>query len=202
MLPKSTEGTTKKFATKDNYIIITCGVRCHNKVVSRKTVTKGKSSSLEGSKKKTDDSGSNKYTSWHSDNPSKQEKTSMNILLSWPTTEGNYSQYKGGYRNKGETKIVIAKELNLKILHSGCIVMRDPKQIANKINKLVWQYRDAIALRIVQNNNICQKMIWRMQSLASVSISMSWIQFYVIICQLLHYSPIMRHLTWRKIRMT
>jgi hypothetical protein len=69
----------KKFATKDNYLIITCRVRCHNKVVSCKTVIKGESSSLEGSKK-TDDSGSNKYTSWHNDNPSKPEKTSMNIL--------------------------------------------------------------------------------------------------------------------------
>jgi hypothetical protein len=52
--------------------------------------------------------------------------------------EGNYSRYKGGGGNKGETKIAIAKELSLKIAHSGCIVERDPKQIANKINKLVW----------------------------------------------------------------
>jgi hypothetical protein len=78
----------KDFATKDNYLIITCGVRCHNKVVSCKMLTKGKSSSLDGSKK-TDDSGSNKFTSWHSDNLSKPEKTLMNILISWLTTEGN-----------------------------------------------------------------------------------------------------------------
>jgi hypothetical protein len=71
----------------------------------------------------------------------------MNIFLSWLTTEGNYSQYKGGDGNKGETKIAIAKELSLKIVHSSCIVERDPKQIANKINKLVWQYRDAIAFK-------------------------------------------------------
>jgi hypothetical protein len=42
---------------------------------------------------------------------------------------------------------VIAKELSLKIAHSGCIVERDPKQIANKINELVQQYRDAIAFK-------------------------------------------------------
>jgi hypothetical protein len=52
----------RDFATKDNYLIITCGARCHNKVVSHKSLMKGKSSSLEGNKK-PDDSGSNKYTS-------------------------------------------------------------------------------------------------------------------------------------------
>jgi hypothetical protein len=49
----------KDFATKDNDLIITCGVRCHNKVVFCNTLMKGRSSSLEGSKK-TNDSGSNK----------------------------------------------------------------------------------------------------------------------------------------------
>jgi hypothetical protein len=33
------------------------------------------------------------------------------------------------------------------MMHSGCIVERDPKQIANKINELVRQYRDAIAFK-------------------------------------------------------
>jgi hypothetical protein len=49
--------------------------------------------------------------------------------------------------NKGETKIAVAKELSLMIMPSGCTVKRDPKQIANKINKLVRQYRDAIAFK-------------------------------------------------------
>ncbi len=120
----------KDFATKGNYLIIKCTVCCHNKVVSGKSLTKGKSSCLEGNKKKTDYSSSN-------DNPSKPERNSMNILISWLTAEGNYSQYKGGDGNQGETKITIAKELSLKMMHSGCVVERDPKQIANKISELV-----------------------------------------------------------------
>jgi hypothetical protein len=136
MLLNQLKEQQKDFATKDNYLIIACRVQCHNKVVSCKSLNKGKSSSLTGSKK-TDDSGSNKYTSRHSDNSSKPEKTSMNILLAWLTTEGNYNRYKGGEGNNGETKIVNTEELSLKIAHSGCIVERDPKHIANKINELV-----------------------------------------------------------------
>lgn len=69
----------------------------------------------------------------------------MNLLLTWLTTEGNYSRYEGGDGQKGETKIALAKDLSQMMTKSGCIIERTPKQIANKINELVRSYRDAIA---------------------------------------------------------
>ncbi len=80
----------KEFASKDKFLLITCGIRCHNKVQSKKKV--GNKSKDQKNDAKVADETSHSYVSWLSDNPSKPDLCSMTILISWMTSQGNYSQ--------------------------------------------------------------------------------------------------------------
>ena len=149
----------REFAMNDKFVLITCGIRGHNKILTeqksgKKSKTKdakdadksGKTSNTKDAKDADDASRS--YVSWHSDNPSNPEFCSMNILITWLTTQGNYSRYKGGDGQKGETKMGIAKDIASTMKERGCIADRAPKQIVNKVNELVRSYRDAVAFKI------------------------------------------------------
>jgi hypothetical protein len=67
----------KEFAMKDKLLLITCGINCLNKLASEKKT--GKKSNAKDDKGAKDASRS--YVSWLSDNPSKPDLCSMNILI-------------------------------------------------------------------------------------------------------------------------
>ncbi|KAG9406046.1 hypothetical protein AC1031_003967 [Aphanomyces cochlioides] len=73
-------------------------------------------------------------------------KSSMDVLLEWLTTPGNYTRWKGGDKSSGETKTALAKQIKLIMATSG-IVHRETKDITQKINNMESAYRKAIDWR-------------------------------------------------------
>jgi len=45
---------------------------------------------------------------WHTDGPT-PKLNSMAVIINWLTTDGNYSQWRGGDKQNGMTKLGIAK---------------------------------------------------------------------------------------------
>ena len=72
-----------------------------------------------------------------------EEDGSLDTLMEWLTTEGNYAEYCGANGNKGKTKTQHHKELSilLRDKHPGC--ERNEKDVENKITSLERQFRHA-----------------------------------------------------------
>ncbi|KAG9417072.1 hypothetical protein AC1031_001460 [Aphanomyces cochlioides] len=69
-------------------------------------------------------------------------KSSMDILVSWLTTEGNYARWKGGDKHSGSTKTTLAGQINLMMKKSG-IHNRMAKDIIQKISTIESSYKEA-----------------------------------------------------------
>jgi len=97
-----------------------CGKRCFNshKKVLEVTANKG-----------------NERVPWHTDGPT-PELNSMAVIIDWLTTDGNYSQFRGGYKQNGMTKLGIANELSQLIKDKSITVERTGRDIHVRINHL------------------------------------------------------------------
>ena len=95
-------------------------------------------------KKQKDVDTTNINIPWGEDgkNGRNDPNNSLAILLDWLTTIGNYARYKGDASN-GVTKLVIAGQIARLINSRGVRKERTNKQVINKIDHLVRQYKDA-----------------------------------------------------------
>lgn len=82
------------------------------------------------------------WFSWTNDGPNNNVH-SLQVLLEWLTTAGNYNRFTGGAGQRGETKQSIAVEIQNRILESGIVVNRTTDSIIHKIKELVSSYKDA-----------------------------------------------------------
>jgi hypothetical protein len=107
-----------------------CGLQCYNVLAKKRSTTKTMT------KKKA--------TRWSSDNSFGSPHTSMSILLSWLTTEGNYDAFKGD-TVRGRTKERICDDIAETIRNSGVTTDRTGAQVQAKIQALEIEYKHAIA---------------------------------------------------------
>jgi hypothetical protein len=72
-----------------------------------------------------------------------EEDGTLDVLMEWLTTEGNYAEYCGATGNKGKTKTQHHKELSLLIKERKPESDRTEKDVENKITSLERQFRVA-----------------------------------------------------------
>ena len=72
-----------------------------------------------------------------------EEDGSMEVLMDWMTTEGNYASYCGASSNNGTSKSAYHKQVALLIQDKKPEADRSDKDVENKITTLERQYRDA-----------------------------------------------------------
>ena len=96
-----------------------------------KAAAQAAKAALEASKKK-------RKVPWEDDG-------SMEVLMDWITTHGNYAAYSGanGHQNKGKSKAAYHKEIALLIQQKKPESERDAKDVENKIGTLERQFREA-----------------------------------------------------------
>ena len=78
---------------------------------------------------------------WHNDGPS-ESVNSISVLMSWLTTEGNYSRWRGGDKFSGVTKKSLASSI-VNLIHDQVGVTRTQKHVINKIGTIEADYRSA-----------------------------------------------------------
>ncbi|MFN9982036.1 MAG: hypothetical protein ACK53Y_19075, partial [bacterium] len=93
---------------------------------------------IVGSKLIINSSEGKSWLSWSNDGP-QTGVNSLQILLDWITTAGNYSRFTGGVG--GETKLTVAGEIRNKIQSAGIVANRTPESIIMKIYELVNSYK-------------------------------------------------------------
>jgi phage host-nuclease inhibitor protein Gam len=79
---------------------------------------------------------------WQTDGPT-PDINSMAVIIDWLTREGNYNRWRGGDKQNGTKKQVIANEISQIIRDSGITVDRQGRDIHVKINRLEQQFRAA-----------------------------------------------------------
>ena len=72
-----------------------------------------------------------------------EEDGSLDVLMDWITTEGNYAEYCGATGNKGKTKTQHHKDLAALIREKCPAADRSEKDVENKVNSLERQFRVA-----------------------------------------------------------
>ena len=72
-----------------------------------------------------------------------EEDGSMDVLMEWLTTQGNYSNYCGGNGNRGKSKAQYYKDLSIMIKNKLPETSRTEKDVENKIVALERQFREA-----------------------------------------------------------
>ncbi|KAG3099119.1 hypothetical protein PI124_g21753 [Phytophthora idaei] len=80
---------------------------------------------------------------WHNDGPD-DSVSSLSVLLDWLTTEGNYNKWRGGDKQSGENKAVLAAQISTLIHEKGITHLRKPKDIITKISQLEQSFSDAV----------------------------------------------------------
>ncbi|RLN38466.1 hypothetical protein BBJ28_00012234 [Nothophytophthora sp. Chile5] len=107
-----------------------CGKRCCNAVLKR----------LE--RAAVDTTSTKKRVPWHNDGPT-PSISSLSCIIDWMTTGDNYSRFRGGLGQHGETKTTIAGEILRFIKEGGVTTARTSKDVLSKINSLEISYRSA-----------------------------------------------------------
>lgn len=107
-----------------------CGKRCCNAVVKRDHMTAAPTPVK-------------KRVAWHNDGPS-NDVSSLSCLLDWMTTGDNYSRYRDGNSQNGETKSAIVGEIVRMISKCGVKPARTSKDGVNKISTIEQSYRNAV----------------------------------------------------------
>jgi len=72
-----------------------------------------------------------------------QEINLMAVIIDWFTKEGNYNRWRGGDKQNGTKKQVIANEISQIIRDSGITADRQGRDIHIKINHPEQQFRAA-----------------------------------------------------------
>jgi hypothetical protein len=86
--------------------------------------------------------GGKSWFSWTNDGPN-ANINSLQVLLDWISTPGNYNRFTGGAGQKGETKLTVAVEIQNNIQKAGIVVNRSTDSIIHKIKELVTTYKEA-----------------------------------------------------------
>lgn len=86
------------------------------------------------------------WLSWTNDGPN-ATVNSLQVLLDWMTTPGNYNRFTGGAGQRGETKQTVAVEIQQKIKTAGIVANRSTDSIIHKIKELVSSYKEAHQLK-------------------------------------------------------
>ena len=128
---KATKKKEKELTFTDDDII--CSKACYNKLVKAKLLLLAAADSVPTSAKIT--------RFWHNDGPT-DSINSLSVLMSWLTTEGNYSRWRGGDKFSGVTKKVLATSI-VNLIHEQVGVQREQKHVINKISTIEADYRQA-----------------------------------------------------------
>ncbi len=96
------------------------------------------------------------WFSWTNDGPN-NNMHSLQVLLDWLTSHGNYNRFTGGAGQQGETKQSIAVEIQNKMREAGIVVNRTSDSIIHKIKELVSSYKDAHQLKHRTGQGIVDK---------------------------------------------
>ncbi|KAG1699962.1 hypothetical protein DVH05_012398 [Phytophthora capsici] len=115
------------FGASDTFNKTACGKRCYNALTKQTPPPTMQS---------------NKRVLWHNDGPT-PDVSSISVLMDWLTDGNNYSRYRGGDSQTGETKATIAGEVKVKIAAAGIATERTIKDITNKISSLETLFRNA-----------------------------------------------------------
>lgn len=120
--------------TDNDEPIVFCKKGCHNKWIAAKK-REAKAAAL-AAKAAASNTAKKRKVPW-------EEDGSLDVLLEWLTTEGNYAEYCGANGNKGKSKTQHHKELSplLKDRLPDC--ERNEKDVENKITSLERQFRTA-----------------------------------------------------------
>ena len=100
--------------------LLFCGKRCFN---NSKKVVEAAANKSKG------------RVPWQTDGPT-PEINSMAVIIVWLTKEGNYNRSRGGDKQNGMKKQVIANEISQIIRDSGITADRQGRDIHIKINCL------------------------------------------------------------------
>jgi hypothetical protein len=98
--------------------------------------------SVKDAEKKLPAAEPKSWFSWTNDGPNSNIH-SLQVLLDWLTSPGNYNCFTGGAGQRGKTKQSIAVEIQNKICEAGIVVNRTTDSIIHKIKELVSSYKDA-----------------------------------------------------------
>jgi hypothetical protein len=79
---------------------------------------------------------------WHNDGPN-ENVSSLIVLIDWLSSEQNYSKWKGGINNSGESKSAVAVEILSAIENAGIKTERNAKDVVTKIGSIERQFREA-----------------------------------------------------------
>ena len=115
-------------------LILTCGKRCFNAYQKELNIQE---------KRLQDLSDKRKTIPWDKDNVTENSPSSMQILLEWITTEGNYARYRGADSTNGSTKLVICKEVTNLIAKAGIVTERTQNSVKSRIMHLESSFREA-----------------------------------------------------------
>ena len=121
----------EKELTFDDRDVI-CSKACYNKMVKGKLQVLARNA-VPSSAKVT--------RFWHNDGPT-DSINSLSVLMSWLTTEGNYSRWRGGDKFCGVTKKSLATSI-VTMIHDQVGVQRQQKHVINKITTIEADYRNA-----------------------------------------------------------
>jgi hypothetical protein len=94
-----------------------------------------------------------KRVSWTVDNSN--GRSSLQILLDWLTTEGNYDKYRGGASAGGKTKDSLCGEI-VAIMKTEGIRHRNNGDIRTKINELERKFKEASEWRLQTGQGILE----------------------------------------------
>ncbi|GLD98579.1 hypothetical protein PINS_up007296 [Pythium insidiosum] len=118
-----------QFGDGDSVTSVVCGKRCFNAV-------------LKAAREMPTDNTIKKPVMWHNDGHS-PSVSSLSCLIDWLTTGDNYSRFRGGPGQTGETKTGIAHEIARFIEDSGISTVRTAKDILTKIAAIESSFKKA-----------------------------------------------------------
>ena len=108
---------------------VVCGKRCYNASSKQARVTAETAAVAK------------KRVAWHNDGPT-PDVSSLACLVDWMTTGENYSSFRGGEEQTGETKMALASEVVRAIARCGIATSRS-QDVMTKISGLEQAYKRA-----------------------------------------------------------
>ena len=125
------ECPSKEEKPKAGEPIVFCKKGCYGKWCSKK---KKEMKALAAAEKAAKQPAKKRKISW-------EEDGSLETLMEWITTEGNYAEYCGASGNKGKPKTQYHKELAILLKEKNPDCERNEKDVENKITSLERQFR-------------------------------------------------------------
>ncbi|OWZ22013.1 hypothetical protein PHMEG_0003358 [Phytophthora megakarya] len=135
------------FGDSEGVSTAVCGKRCFNAVSEGVTTAVCGKRCFNAVKKAVKEADNpqqvvKKRVAWHNEGPT-PSISSVSCLIDWMTTGYNYSRYRGGESQNGETKATIAGEVLRFIASCGVTTSRTAKDIQTKIASLEQSFKSA-----------------------------------------------------------